>query len=136
MTSAAMRKSTLSPDETRTFPNGKVEIVHLQDREAAFVTLKPGWKWSTDIRPSAGTEMCQIAHFQYVLSGRLMVEMEAGSRIELRPGDFASIPPGHDAWVVGDESFTAVDFLGMKEYARPRGAQSYSADLDEIVGFD
>jgi hypothetical protein len=63
-------------------------------------------------------------------SGRLMVVMDDGTETELQPGDAAVIPPGHDAWVVGDEPFVAVDFTGMREYARPSQAPPAEAESD------
>ena len=135
-TSALMKKNIRSPDETRSFPNGKVEILRLEDHTVAVVTLRPGWQWSRDVRRIEKTENCLTEHLQYVISGRLMVQMQDGMRIELGPGDFASIPPRHDAWVVGDEPFLAIDFLGMEEYARPREEADYGPEPDEVVGFD
>jgi mannose-6-phosphate isomerase-like protein (cupin superfamily) len=133
---SAIKKNSGSPDETRAFPNGKVEIFHFQDRDVALVTLKPGWKYSTDVGPIENTSTCHSSHLQYVLSGRLQVAMEDGAKVELAAGDIASIPPGHDAWVLGDDPFVAVDFLGMKEYAKPEEEHGYRPFFDEIVGFD
>ena len=135
-TIALMKKNIRSPDETRSFPNGKVEILRLEDRAVAVVTLRPGWQWSRDVRRIEKTENCLTGHLQYVINGRLMVEMQDGVRMELGPGDFVSIPAGHDAWVVGDEPFLAIDLAGMEEYARPREGPGYGAEPDEIVGFD
>ena len=73
---------------------------------------------SQDVQPQAGTESCQSHHIQYILSGRLTIAMDNGVKTELEPGDFVFIPPGHDAWVVGDEPFVAVDFAGLREYVR------------------
>jgi quercetin dioxygenase-like cupin family protein len=94
-------------------------LASLEDTTLARVTLKPGWKWSEHIRPMSKTELCEVAHQQYVISGRLMIAMEDGTKMELVPGDFAVIAPGHDAWVLGDEPFVAIDFSpAMKHYAR------------------
>jgi quercetin dioxygenase-like cupin family protein len=114
----AMKKNLNAPDKTRRFSNGLLEVIDLEETSFARVTLKPGWRWSQDVRPISGTESCQVAHYQYVLSGRLMIVMDDGSEMELHPGDVAVIPPGHDAWVIGDDEFVAIDFGGMKEYAK------------------
>lgn len=111
-------KGLYKPDETREFPNGKIEIVHLGDVTIGRITLKPGWKWSRDVRPLAKTDLCREAHTQYVISGRLMVEMADGTRMELKPGDAALIAPDHDAYVSGDEPFVAIDFTGLRDYAK------------------
>jgi quercetin dioxygenase-like cupin family protein len=110
------KKNLSTPDTTKEFPHGRLEYVKLDDLALARVTLQPGWKWSQDARPELKTESCPSHHIQYVLSGRLTIAMNDGTQMELGPGDFVSIPPGHDSWVVGDEPFVAVDFAGLKEY--------------------
>jgi quercetin dioxygenase-like cupin family protein len=117
MTLKSLKKSFTKPDSTRTFNNGKIEFVTVDDVTLARITLKPGWRWSKDVRPIAETGTCQSPHIQYVISGRLMVAMDDRTKIELKPGDFAHIAPGHDAYVVGSETFVAVDLTGMKDYA-------------------
>jgi mannose-6-phosphate isomerase-like protein (cupin superfamily) len=110
------KKNLGRPDKTTEFPHGRLEHVSLEDLALARITLQPGWRWSQDVQPQAGTESCQSHHIQYILSGRLVIAMDDGTETELEPGDFVFIPPGHDAWVVGDEPFVAVDFSGLKEY--------------------
>ena len=93
-------------------------------------TLQPGWRWSQHVRPLTRTESCQVQHIQYVLSGRLTIRMDDGSRLDLQAGDFAVIAPGHDAWVVGDEPFVAVDFSPeMQTYARVRQPEFHSHSI-------
>jgi mannose-6-phosphate isomerase-like protein (cupin superfamily) len=106
-----------NPDERRKFTNGKVELANLGDATIGRMTLEPGWKWSKDVKPIANTNSCQLPHTQYVISGRLRVRMDDGTEQECGPGEALYVPPGHDAWVVGNEPFIAVDFTGMKEYA-------------------
>jgi hypothetical protein len=105
------------PDEVREFPMGRLELVTVDNRVIGRATLEPGWKWSTSVKPVANTHSCQAAHFQYQASGRLMVQMDDGSMFESKAGDISNIPPGHDAWVVGDEPVVLIDFQGMKDYA-------------------
>jgi len=114
----SIKKSFSTPDETRTFNNGKIEFVKLGDTTVARVILRPGWKWSKDVKPIAETGTCQSEHVQYVISGSLAVVTDDGSKFEIKSGDFVSIAPGHDAWVVGSEPFVAIDLTGMKDYAR------------------
>ena len=114
----ALWKSLDAPDEVRGFSNGRIELVHLADVTIGRVTLRPGWKWSKDLKPIVKTESCEAPHTQYVISGRLLIAMDDGTRSELKAGDAAVIPPGHDAWVLGDEPFIAIDFTGLKDYAR------------------
>ena len=70
------------------------------------------------MKPIAGTELCQAAHSAYQITGRLHVVMQDGSEFEVGPGEVSIIPPGHDAWVVGAEAVTGVDWAGMGEYAK------------------
>lgn len=114
-------KSFDSPDETRPFErNGRVEMVVIGGREIGKGIFEPGWRWSEDVKPIAGTDSCQFAHLGYVLSGRLRILMDDGEQAEIGPGDVFSIPPGHDATVVGDEPCVTID-VGEEdaEYAKP-----------------
>jgi mannose-6-phosphate isomerase-like protein (cupin superfamily) len=103
------RKSLDQPDETRTFENGKAEVVTLGDFSASRLVFEPGWRWSENVKPIAGTDSCQVLHTGYHVSGRLHVRMDDGTEEEFGPGDAYVIPPGHDAWVVGEEPVVSVD---------------------------
>ncbi len=111
-------KKFASADETRTFPHGRVELLNVPGGTLGRVIFEPGWRWSKDVKPIAGTKSCQIAHAVYVLSGRTHVRMDDGEERELGPGEYAFIPPGHDGWTVGDEPCVALDLLGMADYAK------------------
>lgn len=112
------KKSFDSPDETRSINKGNVEVVNLGDTTAMRATFEPGWRWSESVKPVAGTDSCEVAHFVYIISGRMGLRMDDGSEAEIGPGDVASIPPGHDAWIIGDEPCVAVDFQGGNNYAK------------------
>jgi uncharacterized cupin superfamily protein len=99
-----------SPDETRTPEKTKVDVVRLGSITAARFTFEPGWRWSECVKPVAGTESCQVRHVGVVQSGRIHVIHEDGSEGEVGPGDAYVIEPGHDAWVVGDETFVGFEF--------------------------
>jgi len=107
-----------SPDETRTFGHGKAEILNIGGGAVGRLTLQPGWRWSNDVKPIAGTEWCEAPHFQYHVSGRLHIKMADGTEFEAGPGDITSLPSGHDAWVVGDEPVVLVDWYGATKYAK------------------
>jgi oxalate decarboxylase/phosphoglucose isomerase-like protein (cupin superfamily) len=99
-----------APDETRPFEGrGEVRLVNVAGREIGLAVFEPGWTWSRDVKPIAGTGSCEFPHFVYVISGRMRVLMDDGSIAELRAGDVANIPPGHDALVIGDEPCVTVD---------------------------
>lgn len=116
---ASTTKNFSSPDEVRTPPKARVEVVNLGAAQAMRATFEPGWKWSESVKPIAGTESCQAAHLMYQMTGRMHIRMDDGTEYEIGPGDACSIPPGHDAWVIGDEPVTAVDFQGATNYAKP-----------------
>ena len=111
-------KSLETPDETREFPNGRAEIVKIGDSEIGRLVLEPGWRWSNDVKPIAKTASCEAPHFQYHVSGRLGIRMDDGTEFVAEPGDITSLPSGHDAWVIGDESVVVVDWYGASNYAR------------------
>jgi mannose-6-phosphate isomerase-like protein (cupin superfamily) len=114
-----MEKKTMAqPDDKRSFPKGQVELVNLGGMSFGRATLQPGWKWSTCVKPIAKTESCQSSHLDYHISGRLCVRMDDGSEEEFGPGDISSVPPGHDAWVVGNEPVVVIDITGMENYAK------------------
>jgi hypothetical protein len=117
-TEQMQKKSVSRPDEARSFEKGKVELVTVGEVTFGRATLQPGWKWSTCVKPLVNTESCQAPHLQYHISGRLRVRMDDGSEEEFGAGDVSLIPPGHDAWVVGQEPVVVVDISGMKDYAR------------------
>ena len=117
-------KSFNKPDDVRTFAKGKVELVNLGEATIGRATFEPGWRWSTCVKPLANTKSCETAHFHYQLSGTMRIRMDDGTEVECKAGDVAIVPPGHDAWVVGNEPVIAVDFQGMREYAKPATAQS------------
>jgi hypothetical protein len=107
---AAEVKSLERPDETRPFEgNGHLDVVRVAGHEIGRGVFEPGWKWSKNVKPIAGTESCQFPHLLYVISGRMRVYMDGGDEFEVGPGDVASIPPGHDAETVGDEACVVVD---------------------------
>lgn len=112
------RKSFNTPDEVRPFGKGKTEIVNIGGATIGRLVVEPGWKWSQHVKPIAGTEWCETRHFAYVMSGRIRLQMRDGTEIEYAPGDVALMEPGHDAWVVGNETLTMVDWTGALDYAR------------------
>jgi len=111
-------KSLDSPDEVRTFEKGKLELVKIGKATVGRAVLEPGWKWSEHVKPIVKTKSCEAPHFQYQVSGTLHVVMDDGTERDVKACEMALIPPGHDAWVVGDEPVIVVDFQGMVEYAK------------------
>jgi hypothetical protein len=105
-------------DEVREFPHGRAEILNVGGAEVGRLVFQPGWRWSADVKPIAGTDSCLAPHFQYHLTGRLAIRMDDGTEFVAGPGDITSLPSGHDAWVVGDEDVVTVDWFGASNYAK------------------
>ena len=105
------------PDEIREFPLGKFELVTLGGMTIGRATYQPGWKWSVHVGDQLGQASCHVEHVGMVVSGCATAAMDSGEVIEMRAGDIFYIPPGHDSWVVGDEPYVSLHFLGAGDYA-------------------
>jgi len=114
----AEMKSFNKPDEVRTFPKGKLELIKIGGAVIGRATFEPGWKWSTSVQPLVNTKSCEAPHFQYHISGTIKILMGDGKQFECKAGDVSLLPEGHDAWVVGNEPVVIVDFQGMIDYAK------------------
>lgn len=110
------RKSFTTPDQLRRFPTGRIEVVTLDEMAVGRVVLQPGWRWSKDVAPIAGTSSCQHRHVGYMITGSLEVRMEDGTKLVIGPGEAYEIPPGHDAWVVGDELLDSIEFASAHAF--------------------
>ncbi len=110
-------KSFGTPDEVRTFPKGRLELINIGGATVGRGIFEPGWRWSTSVMPIAKTKSCEAPHFQYHVAGTLHVVMDDGTEYDLKPGDVSLLPSGHDAWTVGNEAVVVVDFQGMVDYA-------------------
>lgn len=117
-TSTLFSHNFSDPNEVRTFPKGHVELVAFQGVTVGRATFDPGWHWSESLKSIAGTTSCEAPHCGFVLSGHMHVEMNDGSAADFGPNDVMIVPPGHDAWTVGDEPCVVIDFSGMEHYAQ------------------
>lgn len=107
-------------DEVRTFGHGRIELLNMKGGTVGRLILEPGWRWSVDVKPIAGTEWCEAPHFQYVVSGTLRILMKDGRQFDLGPGSVSHLPAGHDGWVLGSEPVVAVDWFGATDYGKKR----------------
>ena len=108
-----------NPDEVRLFERGKFEIVSIGGMTIGRATYEPGWKWSEHVGPQAGTALCEVEHLGMVISGTATAAMQTGRIYELVPGTIFYIPSEpHDSWVVGDEPYVSLHFLGADQYTR------------------
>lgn len=115
----SMHKAFDNPDEVREFPLGQAEIIEIGGGEVGRYTVQPGWRWSEHIKPIAGTELCEAPHFQFHVSGTVRIREADGTEFEIGPGEVSMLPPGHDAWVVGDEPAVVIDWGGAHDWAKP-----------------
>ena len=108
-----------SPDETRVMAKGRFEIVRIGGVSIGWATYEPGWKWSEHVGPTVGATRCTVEHVGLVVSGTATAALDDGRVFELRAGELFYIPPvPHDSWVVGDEPYVSLHFLGAEHYAR------------------
>lgn len=105
------------PQETREFPKGKLELITLNGITFGRARFQPGWRWSTHLKPTAGTGSCQAAHLGIQLSGTMHIRMDDGTEMDIGPG-VVNIPPGHDGWVVGNQPVIFIDITGMENYGK------------------
>ena len=114
----AILKRFESPDEVRHFDKGKFELIRVGDMTVGRASYEPGWKWSEHVGALTGELSCKVDHVGMVISGHAKVLMDDGREIDLTPGDLFAIGPGHDSWVVGEEQYVSLHFLGAEHYAR------------------
>ena len=108
-----------SPDETRAMTKGKFEVVRIGGLTVGRATYEPGWRWSEHVGPAVGATLCTVEHVGLVISGTATAALEDGRVFELRAGELFSIPAvPHDSWVVGDEPYVSLHFLGADHYAK------------------
>jgi class 3 adenylate cyclase len=114
------RKSLNQPDEVRKLPALTLNLLRVGSLAVGYATVQPGFRWSTHLREKTEAPLCQIHHRQLLLSGRFAVQMDDGEYVEIGPNEIFDVPPGHDAWVVGDEPAVLLDFLGnIEQLGRP-----------------
>jgi class 3 adenylate cyclase len=131
------RKSFDHPDEARTLPHAQVNIVKVGSLTVGLGTVQPGFRWSSHMRQTTDGELCQVHHLQLLLAGRFAVRMDDGEYVEIGPNEVFDVPPGHDAWVVGDEPAVLLDFLGnIEQLGQPASRDRIVTTLlmTDIVG--
>jgi Cupin domain len=108
-----------SPDEVRPFEGkGQADVLNIGGKVVGRGVFEPGWKWSENVKPIAGTESCEVSHLGYCVSGQMKIYMNDGTELNLGPGDVFAIPPGHDAEVTGNEPCVSLDFGEFGDYAK------------------
>jgi class 3 adenylate cyclase len=107
-------KSFATPDEVRPIPKGRAAVVSLDEATVARSEFSPGWRWSIDLAPIMGTASCQVHHLGHAVSGVLHVRMDDGEALDIPPDSIYEIPPGHDAWVVGEDAWLTVEWTSAR----------------------
>jgi class 3 adenylate cyclase len=116
------RKPLTRPDEVRSIRDGQLSFFEIGDGVVGYAVFEPGWRWSTHIKPVAGTDYCDFHHMGFSVSGRVRVEHRDGAELEIGPQEFFEIAPYHDAWVVGDEPWISVDWGSEVAFGREEGS--------------
>jgi quercetin dioxygenase-like cupin family protein len=111
-------KSHDTPDETRTPTKTRVDVVRLEGFTIGRFTFEPGWRWSECIKPVVGTDSCQLSHVGYAVAGQATIRLDDGTEKTITPGQSYTIPPGHDAWVEGNEPFVAIEVMSAEQFAK------------------
>jgi quercetin dioxygenase-like cupin family protein len=111
-------KSHGSPDEVRSPDKTRIEVVRLEGFTVSRLNFEPGWRWSECIKPVVKTDSCQVSHVGYAVSGTLTVRMKDGRQKTVVAGESYTIPPGHDAWVEGNERFVGIEVMSAEQYAK------------------
>jgi class 3 adenylate cyclase len=114
-----LKSLSSTPDETLSLEKGSATTVRIGELVVGRLTLEPGWRWSTHVRPIAGTTSCRFHHVGVALSGAMDGRMDDGTTFEVRPGDVFDLPPGHDNWVIGDEPMVAIVWGGWRGWGKP-----------------
>ena len=111
-------RSHNSPDEVRSPDKTRVEVVRLDGFTLGRFNFAPGWRWSECVKPVVKTDSCQASHVGYAVAGSITVRMQDGTQQTIVAGDAYTIPPGHDAWVEGNETFVGIEVMSADQYAK------------------
>ena len=107
------------PDEIRQMEKGKFELVTIGGMTIGRATYEPGWKWSEHVGKALGKTHCDVEHVGLVISGSATVAFENEPIQTVTPGTLFYVPKKvHDSWVIGDEPYVSIHFLGADHYAK------------------
>lgn len=136
MNAKPQTKNLATPDDTLSFPKGSANTVRVGDLVVGRLEQLPGWRWSEQVKPIAGTDSCQFHHIGVGISGEAMIRMDDGTELLVRAGDVFDIPPGHDQWVVGDEPAVSIIWGGWRGWGKqPAGERILTTMLmTDIAG--
>jgi hypothetical protein len=112
----AMQKARIADIESDVHGLISKRTAELDGVSVTQVTFDVGARWSNDLKDYAGTALCQLPHVAVVTGGALGVRMADGSEEVFSAGDVMLLPPGHDAWSVGNQACTFIEFSRGNDY--------------------
>ena len=115
------RRLFSEPDDVREIPYGRLETYDMGEIRIGRSILQPGWRWSESIKPIAHTGLCEARHIGICVSGKAQIRMREGAELLIEAGQCYEVPPGHDAWVIGDEPWITIDWEPSTAFARTEG---------------
>jgi len=100
--------------DSRVVGGVQVDVVPAGSGRIKRVIYQPGFRWSSHMKETVGSELCMHAHVGFIARGRIAARYKNGTTVEFAAPQVVAIAPGHDGWVVGDEPavLIEVDFLG------------------------
>jgi hypothetical protein len=96
--------------ERRYLGRVQLEVVRAGDARVKRMIYPPGFKWSADMKPAIGTDLCMHAHVGYLVHGEIHIEYADGCVVKFKAPQVVAIDPGHDGWVVGKEPVVLIEF--------------------------
>ena len=133
------RKSLDDPDEVRQLPMLLMHFVRVGALNVGRGIVQPGWRWSTHMRKETDEPLCRSTISSSSCRAGSRSSWRMASYAEMKPNDIFDVPPGHDAWVLGDEPAVIIDFLGnIEQLGRPASKDRIVTTLlmTDIVDFD
>jgi len=108
-----------NPDDVREFEKGRFEIINIGGMTIGRAIYEPGWRWSEHVGKAVGAQFCEVEHVGMVVSGEATAALEKQQIVHLTAGAVFYVPPApHDSWVVGDEPYVSLHFLGAEKYTK------------------
>jgi len=96
--------------ERRTIGHVRLEVGRAGAARVKRMVYPSGFRWSVDMKPIVGTDLCMHAHVGFLARGEIHIEYADGCIVEHKAPQIVAIEPGHDGWVVGKEPVVLIEF--------------------------
>jgi hypothetical protein len=96
--------------ERRDIGHVQLEVGRAGDARVKRMIYPAGFRWSVDMKPVVGTDLCMHAHVGFLARGEIHIEYADGCVVEHKAPQIVAIEPGHDGWVVGKEPVVLIEF--------------------------